>query len=109
MKLPTPEESALSVNDVCRSLGLVDIAPDGTITYRRKIVDAAINSGRLKAYCLTRGKRKRKFVVLPEDLRRFLTACEYKPNGRNGNIEQMGSVEQMGKATAVESDSMRQH
>ena len=104
MKLPSPEESALSVNDVCKALGLVDIAADGTVTYRRKIVDAAINTGRLKSYCLSRGRRKRKFVVLPEDLRQFLKSCEYKPCRKN--FEQMESVEQMDKARPLESNSM---
>src|SRR5262249_6305430 len=83
MKLPTPEETALSVNQVCTALGLVDIADDGTVTYRRKIVDAAINSGRLKAYCVSRGRRKRKFIVLQEDLRRFLKSCEYEVDGQS--------------------------
>lgn len=82
MKLPTREEPALTVGEVCKALGL-----------GRKIIDNAINSGRLKAYCVSRGKRKRKFIVLPEDLRAFLKSCQYTPSGRSlGQIEKTGAL-----------------
>jgi hypothetical protein len=77
MKLPTTDRPFLTINAVCEVLGQVTIK-QGKRIYRRKIVDEAIRTGRLKAYCLARGKRKSKYVVHPDDLKKFLEGCEYK-------------------------------
>ena len=75
MKLP--DRPFLTVNQVCELLGLSKTVQGKTL-YQRRIVDDAIKSGRLKAYCLSRGKRKSKFVVHPDDLKKFLEDCKYK-------------------------------
>src|SRR5262245_21478472 len=75
MKLPN--RSFLTVNQVCELLGLCKTVEGQTI-YHRRVIDDAIKSGRLRAYCLSRGRRKSKFVVHPDDLKNFLQGCQYK-------------------------------
>jgi hypothetical protein len=81
MKLPS--DPFLTVQAVCRMLGLVQQRGDRTI-HLRHAVDNAISDGRLRAYCISRGQRKRKLVIDPRDLAKFLESCEFKPGRRRG-------------------------
>jgi len=81
MRLPTSERPFLTINQCCEALGLVKIK-HGKRIYLRTMIDDAIRSGRLKSYAVSRGKRKSKHLIDPDDLKRFLLEHQFKPERR---------------------------
>src|SRR5215510_1020174 len=80
VKLPSSSsDSLLSINEVCLRLGLF-YRKNGKTVYLRTMVDGWIKSGELKSYRVAQGQRKSKYLVHPDDLRKFLEAREFRPS-----------------------------
>jgi hypothetical protein len=81
LKLPPSSDPFLTINECCIRLGLF-YRKHGKTVYRRTMVDNAIRDGRLRAHCIGRGKRKKKFIINPRDLEKFMESCVFKPERR---------------------------
>jgi len=81
MKLPTSSDPFLTVNECCLRLGLF-YKRNGKTVYLRTVIDNALRSGRLPSYVISSGKRKKKHLINPRDLARFLEENRFKPSRR---------------------------